>query len=359
MDGDCDAVYNVSELVYNFVLPQLNLATEHLYNAHCITLENLREFYAPFFYREGALIKLASYACDVLNQYEIVRDVNVNPSTVEDLQINISRINTAYCTMLYNVASHSCSMREDLPQYIRFSVDKEEISYTEILSRIKHGFFSRKEDLLPCMELYLLQIRKLLYRIRQDCATIIKYGNFLSHGFLQVMLAVHNINFFADKMEQYLIEDIVFKCEHPKIMEFIKLWRVVTGKVLKDYFSMREPGFVQSKYIVYFKSMISKKIGLYNIADQYLSSFEEIKEKCSVTLRDMIDCVIRYDKIHNNQGKSFPDKSELLVSRNGQVKLLNKKIKRLFLQDVDNGPGEPSPKVMHATFEMNTPSVGI
>ena len=103
--------------------------------------------YSPFSYQEGALIKLASCACDILNQPEMVRDVNVESDVVEDISINISRITTAYCKMLNKMIPNFFNRSGDLPQYIGSSVDTE-TNYGEILSMVKKRcFFDRTQDL--------------------------------------------------------------------------------------------------------------------------------------------------------------------------------------------------------------------
>ena len=175
-----------------------------------------------------------------------------------------------------------------------------------------------------------------------------------------MVVAVNNINFFADEMEKRLIADIFSRCENPEIIALMRIHYMcgaTCGKTLKDYFSIREPNFCKSEYAVDFK-----KITLSSIAELYASSFDEIKETCGVTLRDMVSCVMTYDKLHNNQGKSFPNRSELLVSNNGQIKLLNKSKEIMFVPQntVDTVVEQHSTRsVVHATLEMSGPSISM
>ncbi|CAH58452.1 hypothetical protein FDZ58_04050 [Ehrlichia ruminantium] len=359
--GDIDIVHNVSEFLYAFFLRQLNLATLRLYDTHCISIEGVQEVYAPFSCKEGALIKLASCACDILNQPEMVGDVNVRSNLVEDISVNISRITTTYCKMLDKMMHHPFSRREILPRYIGLFVEMES-KYSEILSMVKNRcFFDGMEGLPRYVESSLFRIKKLFDRIRKDCATLIRYSNFFSQGFTQLILAVHNINFFVDEMEKLLLEDIISKCEDPKMLELARVGHrcgVIGDQNLKDYFSIREPGFCESDYAISFK-----EIALSSIAKLYKASFDKIKETCGVTLQDMVNCVMQYDRLHNNQGKSFPNGVELLVSSNGQIKLLNGRAKVTFLSvgnTSDDGAGPSSRSVVSATFEViKNPSIGI
>ena len=163
---------DISNLLYFYCYSKLGEISGKLYIMHCEKLEENPQLYKPLTLDEGALIRLASYACDVLSDPDVMGRMNLDRDVVKAIKSKVSCVIDALIDVYNNM----------------------------IDMRIHPG---RNNSLVFMTELLLYKIKNTSSTIRCLCQKLIKYSNVIMRDdFLYICLAVNNLDFFTYNIQE-------------------------------------------------------------------------------------------------------------------------------------------------------------
>ncbi|AHX04896.1 hypothetical protein [Ehrlichia japonica] len=163
---------DISNLLYFYYYSKLGEISGKLYSAHCKKLEENPQLYKPFTLSEGALIRLASYACDGLSEPDVMERVNLDGDIVEAIKSKVASM----VDFLIKVYNNMIDMRI-------------------------HP--DRNNSLVFATELLLYRIKETSSTVRYLCQKLIRYSNVIMRDdFIYVCLAVHNLDFFSYNIQE-------------------------------------------------------------------------------------------------------------------------------------------------------------
>ncbi|AHX05888.1 hypothetical protein [Ehrlichia chaffeensis] len=227
---------NISNLLYFSCYSKLGEISGRLYSMHCARLDEKPELYRPFTLNAGALLRLASYACDALSDQAVVERVNLDRDVVEIIKFDVLNIITSLIKV-----------------------------YNSVIDMRIHP--EQTNDLVFSAKLLLHEVKNTLNRMRCLCQKLIKYSNVIARDdFLHMSLAVHNLDFFSYNIQEY-VDDIKSAISEPcRSMSMASVPATERAKISSENFNILEPlDFNKNRYLCDLKDKaISELVPVYD-----------------------------------------------------------------------------------------------